>query len=525
MNLDILSSLEDYLRMSFQSSDDGDAEAAKKYYDLYLDARNSAFKIAQEATVNGDVEVLDKIIKSINSMKDLSDQRSKLVEGNVNQEYSLSSKDQNIEEDLNSQVRDILSEFSQQYSNLNNEYKNQNVPEQVSEIESNQDINNKNEKLTLSPEEYYNQGLYKSAEKRARQLIRKNSNDLVNFNWLGASLGHQKRFKPALEAFQKITDKDPNNHLAIYNQAQIHLRMGEFKIGWEKYDAGLNENLRCVTDEYFIDKREVWDGKPFKGTLIIYSEQGIGDQLMHGTLINDLMKIHSDIAIKVDYRLIGLFSRTFPSIKIFPLEKRTPDNLDGKKIAFGSLCKFLRSNKSDFENSSFKKYLVDENIAQQIKSLMPNSPGLNIGISWFSFARKAAEVRNFSPRQVSRITETGANNFINLQYGDIQKQIYKINSQTQNPLYTVPGIDLTMNIEAVAAIIENCDLIISIDNSTAHLAASLGKPVWMPLPYWAEMRWMEKTENSPWYQNLLLLRQKSENEWENVLNMIEEAFK
>ena len=75
-----------------------------------------------------------------------------------------------------------------------------------------------------------------------------------------------------------------------------------------------------------------------------------------------------------------------------------------------------------------------------------------------------------------------------------------------------------MNIEAVAAIIENCDLIISIDNSTAHLAASLGKPVWMPLPYWAEMRWMEKTENSPWYQNLLLLRQKSENEWENVLS-------
>ena len=104
MNLDILSSLEDYLRMSFQSSDDGDAEAAKKYYDLYLDARNSAFKIAQEATVSGDVETLDKIIISINSMKDLSDQRSKLVEDNVNQEYSLSSKDQNIEEDLNSQV-------------------------------------------------------------------------------------------------------------------------------------------------------------------------------------------------------------------------------------------------------------------------------------------------------------------------------------------------------------------------------------------------------------------------------------
>ena len=520
MNFDLLPSLEEYLKMSFKSSDDGDKEEAERYFNLYIEARDSAFEVAQQAAIKGDVESLDKIINSINSAKDLQNERSNLNGENINQGSQSSTKDAELNESLNSQVKDILSEFS----NIDFENQKQSALKPETPVGSKPVEKRKNEKLTLSPEEYYKQGLYKLSEKRARQLIRKNSKDLINYNWLGASLGHQKKFKSALEAFQKITEKDPNNHLAIYNQAQVHLRMGEFNKGWKLYDAGLNENLRCVTNTYFADEREIWDGNPFEGTLIVYAEQGIGDQLMHGTLLSDLMKIHQDIAIKVDYRLTGLFSRTFPKIKVFALEQKIPVDLTGKKIAFASLCKFLRSKKSDFEKSLFEKYLVDEKMLQQIKTLMPRKHGLNIGISWFSFARKAAEVRNFSPRQVARITETGPNNFINLQYGDVQKQIDEINSQTQNPLYTIPEVDLTLNIEAVASIIENCDLIISIDNSTAHLAASLGKPVWMPIPFWAEMRWMENTENTPWYKNLLLLRQKSENDWENVLRMIEEAF-
>ena len=117
-------------------------------------------------------------------------------------------------------------------------------------------------------------------------------------------------------------------------------------------------------------------------------------------------------------------------------------------------------------------------------------------------------------------------NFFNMQYSDSSNEIDSFKEKNNKVIIEeFKNIDMYNDFDSLASILKKIDLFITVSNSTAHLAASLGKPVWMPLPYWAEMRWMENTENSPWYQSLLLLRQKSENDWENVLNMIEEAFK
>ena len=91
-------------------------------------------------------------------------------------------------------------------------------------------------------------------------------------------------------------------------------------------------------------------------------------------------------------------------------------------------------------------------------------------------------------------------------------------------MYQVPGVDLTNNLESLSSIISNCDLIITIDNSTAHLASALGKPVWILLPYYNDFRWMENTEESIWYKNALLLRQTLKEDWSQVINNINSAL-
>ena len=91
-------------------------------------------------------------------------------------------------------------------------------------------------------------------------------------------------------------------------------------------------------------------------------------------------------------------------------------------------------------------------------------------------------------------------------------------------LHEIPGIDLTYNIDSLASIIKNCDLIITIDNSTAHLAAALGKPVWILLPSNNDFRWMENKEESIWYKNVLLLRQNKNNNWSEVRQNINSAL-
>ena len=88
----------------------------------------------------------------------------------------------------------------------------------------------------------------------------------------------------------------------------------------------------------------------------------------------------------------------------------------------------------------------------------------------------------------------------------------------------MPGVDLTNNLESLSSIISNCDLIITIDNSTAHLASALGKPVWILLPYANDFRWMENSEDTIWYKNTLLLRQTEKEDWSQVIYNINSAL-
>ena len=89
------------------------------------------------------------------------------------------------------------------------------------------------------------------------------------------------------------------------------------------YTAGISkeDNIREISEKYFSDKTPLWDGKAFDGTLLVYGEQGIGDQLMFGTVLEDLLKVQKNVAIVVDDRLTKLFARTYPSIDVYGLNE------------------------------------------------------------------------------------------------------------------------------------------------------------------------------------------------------------
>ena len=101
----------------------------------------------------------------------------------------------------------------------------------------------------------------------------------------------------------------------------------------------------------------------------------------------------------------------------------------------------------------------------------------------------------------------------------------EVNLTSGKEILKVPFVDLTNDISSVADIIRNCDLIISVDNTTAHLAAALGKPVWLLLPFNADFRWLENISTSVWYKNVTLIRQKEESDWSNEVELIYNSLK
>ena len=367
---------------------------------------------------------------------------------------------------------------------------------------------------------------FEIGEKRAKKLLIKNKNSSYLHNYLGVCLAQQKKFDEALASIDKSLSIEPDADDALFNKAVINLRLGKFREGWELYTAGISkeDNIREISEKYFSDQTPLWDGKTFDGTLLVYGEQGIGDQLMFGTVLEDLLKVQKNVAIVVDERLTKLFARTYPSIDVYGLNEHLTFLSYKKHIAIGDLCKFFRNDIQSFKEGDFKNFETSPEIDNQIKRLMPLGHGLKIGISWLTFAKKNAKKRSLSPEELSSIVNSSDHTFINLQYGDTRENLEHFSKLSNKSLYDIPGIDLTYNIDSLASIIKNCDLIITIDNSTAHLAASLGKPVWILLPTNNDFRWMEKREESVWYKNALLLRQAKKDSWSEVIQNINSAL-
>jgi ADP-heptose:LPS heptosyltransferase len=86
------------------------------------------------------------------------------------------------------------------------------------------------------------------------------------------------------------------------------------------------------------------------------------------------------------------------------------------------------------------------------------------------------------------------------------------------------SVDQLVSIDAFAAQIAALDLVITIDNSTAHLAGALGIPTWVLLPFAADWRWFERREDSPWYPTVRLFRQPKRDDWHSVFRCVLQAL-
>jgi ADP-heptose:LPS heptosyltransferase len=112
--------------------------------------------------------------------------------------------------------------------------------------------------------------------------------------------------------------------------------------------------------------------------------------------------------------------------------------------------------------------------------------------------------------------------------GDIWVSLQKeVRDRDQAALHASGLIDLTSDLDDfadTAALISALDLVIAVDTSVAHLAAALGKPVWLMVPFSPDFRWLLDRADSPWYPSMRLMRQKRPGDWDSVITKISQAL-
>ena len=122
-------------------------------------------------------------------------------------------------------------------------------------------------------------------------------------------------FNKANKAIQMAYEIDPSNSDVIYNIARLKLAQQDFKLGWKYYEQRWLINNEIWSNEYtaIMNSRPKWDGSKTTECLILWPEQGIGDEVMFSSGINDIFLLAPNLVVAVDTRLLSLFRRSFHS--------------------------------------------------------------------------------------------------------------------------------------------------------------------------------------------------------------------
>ena len=318
-------------------------------------------------------------------------------------------------------------------------------------------------------------------------------------------------FAKAIEYANRCLAEDQDNSEARLNRGMAYLATGRFLEGWRDYNVniGSDKNRR----EIVYNKESRWYGN--KGSkVVVYGEQGIGDEISFASCIPDLIRDCESVTIECDGRLERLFKRSFGVECYGTRYKKESDwrkntNFD-HRVALSSLPEFYRNKASDFPGTPY--LIPNPQMAIQWKALLDSFGSKpKIGIAWTGGIiptgqkRRSVTLDTFGP-----LFKGFDAHWVSLQYkeadlGDAEEK-YGVKIHDFDWGTRVYDYDQTV------ALISQLDLVISVCTTVVHAAGGLGKPCWCLVPEIPMWRYREQGSDFLWAKSVELFRQKGR-EW------------
>jgi hypothetical protein len=337
--------------------------------------------------------------------------------------------------------------------------------------------------------------------KRALELNPKNTPSLNNLALYALHSGDYERCLSLCQKSLAVEDGQPE---VFETRAYANLMLGKWKEGWEDWEWSVGGKCRP-----HYDIEPYWKGE--KGVdLLLRGEQGLGDEISFASVLPDAIK-DNRITLECDYRLEGLFKRSFTGLEIHGTrraESRGKFQGHTHRALIGSLPKYYRNSADEFPGTA---YLVADPVRrQQWRAVFDSMPGKKIGIAWTGGRQNTfAERRSFDLEALLPILKTD-NTFISLQYRDPQDEIDALKEKHGIDVKHYRFATAHADYDSTAALVAECDLVISATTAIAHLCGALGKECLVLVP--RKPRWFYGKEGRriPWYKSVELFRQTKE---------------
>lgn len=325
---------------------------------------------------------------------------------------------------------------------------------------------------------------------------------------------------------RKALDQMNDNPMLRHNLSQTLFKLGQFEEAWQLYEARF-ENMPDGNPR--VRPRAVkwprWDGKPLpSGKLLVWMEQGVGEEILYASLLNDAARAAGvPVVVECEPRLAPLFKRSFPHVQVVPRGQNTVDEDIGiaAHIAAASLGGLFRNMLGAFPKH--KGYLQEDAVqVAGLKEKYGHEGKKIIGLSWRSKPRRYADNKSIPLSLFVPLMKRMNAQFVSLQYGDVGQEIEEARAQGANIMHD-GNVDPLQSLEAFAAQVAACDEVITVSNTTAHMAGALNIParVLLPLGVDAPHHWFYGQGTSPWYPSLRLLWQSKPGIWKDVVRGLE----
>ena len=342
----------------------------------------------------------------------------------------------------------------------------------------------------------------------------------------GLLFKNQHLYEQAFQDIKYASDLDPSNLDINDNLSMIYLLVQlNFKDGWQSFERRkevyeFKEKTRSL-NKIYLDRLPDNDDP-----ILICNEQGVGDQIIYLSLLHELEILPNKIYIKIDARLLPLFQRSFTKF-IFLSNK---ESLDSNRYKYHMLCGSLphiyRNSKDSFLNQRGSFLIADQSRTASLRKTLTSTHKYVCGIAWKSVNPKFGHFKSMALKNLLPVLKLPFINFINLQYGDISKEIDLFNNEHGTNINKIDEIDNFNDIDGLASLIDACDFIVTISNVTAHIAGALGKKVFLLVPdeqgrIWY---WHENLTKSLWYPSIEIFSQNETGDWSVPINEIKEKI-
>ncbi len=339
----------------------------------------------------------------------------------------------------------------------------------------------------------------------------------------------------AREAYDGVILRDSGHAGAHWNRANIDLLFGNFEDGWRGFEWRWRAKSLLVDAPLNTVGDVFRTGSTIEGQLLVlHAEQGLGDTLQFCRYGRLAAQSGARVILVVPKSLMRLLaSQSWVSQVVETGHPLPPFDLScpmmSLPLAFGTTLETIPFGREAYLQASPRDV---ERFGRWLAERLPAEPGrarrVRVGLVWSGGFRSdqpelwaVNDRRNVPLEKFAQALDIPGIDFVSLQKGDPSESELRGREGEfwQSARLLNAAVELN-DFADTSGLIAGLDLVISVDTSTAHLSAALGKPTWILNRYDTCWRWLLDRDDSPWYPSVKLYRQGADRDWAPTLRRL-----